>query len=217
MSNPPDYQCATTRISRIWLLLQFARSAAVTQTLKDVGSCPGCGRLLYNPFGGLSLAIDGFSPFKWRFHDYHAAFDLYAHFQSTVLSSFVIWNGEQYYWLSDADAIKTVCNSRKIFEKDLPVYEKFLNFWGSNIISTEGNEWKLHRGVARSAFNEVNNALVWSETTHINSQWMSNLKKEVEVDLLEDSRLITMQVIQGAGFGRHPTWAEASSKQSDGD
>ncbi|PPQ81694.1 hypothetical protein CVT24_003124 [Panaeolus cyanescens] len=164
--------------------------------------------------------MDRFSPFKWRFHDYHAAFDLYAHYGSTVLSSFVVWNGEQYYWLSDADAIKTVCNSKTLFEKDLPVYEHFLNFWGSNIISTEGNEWKAHRSVAKTAFNEANNALVWSETIRISSQWMDNMKssdqKEVMVDLLEDLRLITMQVIQAAGFGRRPAWAETTKESESG-
>ncbi|THU79779.1 hypothetical protein K435DRAFT_697104, partial [Dendrothele bispora CBS 962.96] len=67
-----------------------------------------------------------------------------------------------------------------------------LNFWGSNIISTEGNEWKMHRRVASTAFNEANNALVWSETTRISSQWMNNLKKEAEVDLLEDLRLVSI-------------------------
>ncbi|KAL0572021.1 hypothetical protein V5O48_009942 [Marasmius crinis-equi] len=213
---------AVGAVALLWLLkVVSGRCSAIVKTLRELQSCPGRGRLLYDPFGGLSLAMDRFSPFKWHFHDYHAAFDLYSHYRSTILSSFVVWNGERYYWLSDADAIKTVCNSKTLFEKDLPVYENFLNFWGSNIISTEGNEWKAHRGIAKTAFNEANNALVWSETTRISSQWMNDMKNtpenEVTVDLLEDLRLITMQVIQAAGFGRRPAWAESTTKESDSD
>ncbi|KAK7045464.1 hypothetical protein VNI00_007717 [Paramarasmius palmivorus] len=196
----------------VWLLKNaIQRYVAVVKTLWDIGSCPGRGRLFYNPFGGLSLAMDRWSPLKWRFHDYHATFDPYKHYGSTILSSFVIWNGEPYYWLGDADAIKTVCNSKTVFQKDLVVYEGFLNFWGTNIISTEGAEWKAHRSIAKTAFNEANNALVWQETSRLVSEWMGDMEKSGEdthVDLLEDLRLITMQVIQAAGFGRRPDWAE---------
>ena len=60
----------------VWFLKTvIQRCVAVAKTVRDIRSCPGRGRLLYNPFGGLSLAMDRWSPFKWRFHDYHAAFD----------------------------------------------------------------------------------------------------------------------------------------------
>ncbi|KAF9265926.1 hypothetical protein L218DRAFT_126151 [Marasmius fiardii PR-910] len=63
-------------VALVWLLkVVLGRCSAILKTLRDLQSCPGRGRLLYDPFGGLSLAMDRFSPYKWHFHDYHAAFD----------------------------------------------------------------------------------------------------------------------------------------------
>ncbi|KAJ7187505.1 hypothetical protein GGX14DRAFT_297079, partial [Mycena pura] len=84
-------------------------------------TCPGRGLLLVYPFGGLSLAFDRWFPLRWRFHDYHSGFSLFAHYRSTIVSSLVVWNGQPFYWLSDADAIKIVCTSKSIFQKDLDV------------------------------------------------------------------------------------------------
>ncbi|KAK7439367.1 hypothetical protein VKT23_017591 [Stygiomarasmius scandens] len=196
----------------VWLFKTvIQRFTAIAKTARDIRSCPGAGVLLYNPFGGLSLAVDRWSPIKWRFHDYHAIFDLYKHYGSTILSSFIIWDGKPHYWLGDADAIKTVCDAKSVFQKDLDVYEGVLNLWGTNIVTTEGAEWKMHRSIVKTAFNEANNALVWQETTRLARNWMSDIennRKDGHVDLSEDLLLIMMQIIQAAGFGRHPNWEE---------
>jgi len=45
----------------------------------------------------------------------------YKQYGSTILSSFIIWDGKPHYWLGDADAIRTVCNAKTAFQKDLDV------------------------------------------------------------------------------------------------
>ena len=47
-----------------------------------------------------------------------------------------------------------------------PKYDA-LNIYGSNMVGLEGAEWKRHRAIAKTAFNEANTAFVWQETIRI--------------------------------------------------
>ncbi|KAG6377342.1 hypothetical protein JVT61DRAFT_15133 [Boletus reticuloceps] len=58
------------------------------------------------------------------------------------------------FWLADPEALKIVTSDRHTFQKDTTHYE-MLNFCGGNLISLEGADWKRHRSVAMSAFNEA--------------------------------------------------------------
>ena len=44
---------------------------------------------------------------------------VYKKYGSTCLSSVVFWNALPVFWISDADAIKTVHSSRTVFPKDM--------------------------------------------------------------------------------------------------
>ncbi|KAJ7174978.1 cytochrome P450 [Mycena crocata] len=205
----------------LWLVTFLSRRfLAVKKTLQDLGTCPGRGLLLLYPFSGASIALDRWFPLKWRYHDYHSGFSLFTHFGSTVVSSFVVWYAHPVYWVSDAEIIKTVCTSKTVFQKDLDVYQSFLDFYGTNILSTEGEEWKSHREVAKPAFNDANNVYVWEETRRIVHHWIHGLIEaatdEIDVDLLEDFTKITMLVIASAGFGNRTSWADASEKSTSG-
>jgi len=86
-----------------------------------------------------------------------------------------------------------------------------MEIYGQNVGGTEGVDWKRHRSVANSAFNEVrtnvsdsryshklipfyqaNNVLVWRETFRVVDEWFSEidsalkLKQTATVDLLKD-------------------------------
>ncbi|CAG8578426.1 11356_t:CDS:10, partial [Acaulospora colombiana] len=41
---------------------------------------------------------------------------------------------------------------------------KIINLFGSNILSTEGDEWRMHRKIVAKSFTERNNKLVWEQT-----------------------------------------------------
>jgi hypothetical protein len=137
-------------------------------------------------------------------------FTVYERYGSTCLSSIVFWNALPMFWLSGAEAIKAVSTDRALFSKDVEAvsltchlldlggklkhvqYEP-LNIYGRNIVGTEGLEWKRHRSVANSAFNEVsvvvqlaylypislhqaNNALVWRESARVIHEWFEEIE-----------------------------------------
>ncbi|KDQ11038.1 hypothetical protein BOTBODRAFT_35791 [Botryobasidium botryosum FD-172 SS1] len=114
--------------------------------------------------------------------------------------------------IADAQAIKDVALSRAIFPKPVGSY-RMLNIFGSNVVTTEGEEWKMHRKVSAPAFSERNNKLVWGETTRIVNdmfdQWGDN--EVVSVEHAVDITLpVALLVICAAGFGQRVPWREAS-------
>ncbi|KAF9010195.1 cytochrome P450 [Cyathus striatus] len=141
------------------------------------------------------------------------ACEVYRKHGTTILSS-ITFSGEiPTFWLSDADSIKTVSTDRAVFVKDVEAYET-INIYGQNLVGTEGVEWKRHRTVAKTAFNEANNAFVWKETIRVASEWFNELDRstkntaEISVDLLHDFAQVTLLVISSAGFGRRVSWSE---------
>jgi cytochrome P450 len=52
------------------------------------------------------------------------------------------------------------------FPKPLAIY-KLLSIFGSNILATEGEEWRRHRKIVARSFGETNHRLVWEETIKI--------------------------------------------------
>ncbi|OJA09560.1 hypothetical protein AZE42_01136 [Rhizopogon vesiculosus] len=114
-------------------------------------------------------------------------------------------------YIADVQAIKDIIWSRGLFPKPLSQYA-VLKVFGSNIVASEGDEWKRHHKVVARAFSERNNRLVWDATTQImlelfDTVWIG--KDEVVVDHAVDLTLqIGLFVIGAAGFGRHISWKD---------
>jgi cytochrome P450 len=113
---------------------------------------------------------------------------------------------------------------------------RMIAFYGPNIITTEFDEWKRHRKVAKTAFSEGNIRLVWVESSTIVKEWLDALDGEmsggleIHIDAIEQikrvrthlllwrwlqltcssSRQLTRLVIQSAAFGYRSSWAEDS-------
>jgi hypothetical protein len=90
------------------------------------------------------------------------------------------------------------------------------------MVGLEGTEWKRHRAIAKTAFNEANHAFVWRETLRIVNEWFTVIDKAAitstesaqstsNINLLRDLTRVTLLVIASAGFGRRSTWADESS------
>ena len=91
------------------------------------------------------------------------------------------------------------------------------------MVGLEGAEWKRHRAIAKTAFNEANTAFVWQETIRIVNEWFVEIDNEAtssndaegsattNVDLCRDLTRATLLVIASAGFGRRSTWTEENS------
>ena len=106
-----------------------------------------------------------------------------------------------------------VTSDRVKFSKPLAVY-KILMFYGSNVVVTEGEEWKRHRKISAPSFSERNNRLVWNETMSIMRElcedvWAS--KSAITVPNIVDLTVpIALFVIGVAGFGKRMSWYEDS-------
>ncbi|PFH49572.1 hypothetical protein AMATHDRAFT_194702 [Amanita thiersii Skay4041] len=192
----------------IWLLTVVQRKISrIQNALGDLGDCPGRAILWLHPFRSLALVTGSFYPLKGQMGDYFAKFSQYSEYGSTCLSSVIFWRAIPTYFVADADAVKFINNERHLFEKDVEAYEP-LNIYGYNIGSVAGSEWKRHRSIVKNAFNEANNAFVWSETCRFISQWFSSLDAdpafshgEQSTDVLAIFKQIAFLVIASAGFG----------------
>ncbi|EMD35530.1 hypothetical protein CERSUDRAFT_116271 [Gelatoporia subvermispora B] len=121
------------------------------------------------------------------------------------------------YLLADAGAIRDVANARARFPKPVEQY-KILSFYGSNIVITEGDEWKRQRRIAAPAFSERNNKLVWDETINVMLDLFDNVwgdKQQIEVDHIVDLTVpIALYIIGIAGFGRRMSWSDEEALSS---
>ena len=78
----------------------------------------------------------------------------YNKFGTTSFASVGLSVARSFFWLADSDAIKCVSSDRHTFQKNVAEYE-IINIYGGNVVSIEGSDWKRHRSVAMSAFNEA--------------------------------------------------------------
>ncbi|KAF8730610.1 hypothetical protein AX14_005373 [Amanita brunnescens Koide BX004] len=187
----------------VWFLITVPRKlVSVRNAMRDLGDVPGKAIIWLHPFGTAALLAAPWFPRPGTVGYYSGRFSLFKKYGSTCLSSVLFWSSTPVYFVADADAFRSLNNERRLFEKVIDAYEP-LNVYGKNIVSTTGSEWKKHRAVAKNAFNEANNAYVWSETCRIVNQWFSTFrsKSEAPVECLRVFKQIAFLVIASAGFG----------------
>ncbi|KII87854.1 hypothetical protein PLICRDRAFT_54898 [Plicaturopsis crispa FD-325 SS-3] len=201
-------------ISCIGLKLALDKFLAVRRAQKAVASYPGAGVLLWlDPFYSIALMLAAIYPRPGSIGHYSGKFSLYDKYGSTCLTSIKVSSGQRYFWLADAEALKAVTSDRSTFQKDIEAYAA-INIYGENLVGTEGVHWKRHRAVAKPAFNEANNALVWSETIRVLGGWFEELdevrESTVAIDATQVMTQVTLLVISAAGFGRRTSWKDDS-------
>ncbi|KAJ6582916.1 cytochrome P450 [Mycena vulgaris] len=185
---------------------------------RTLGASPYAGVLWLHPFRTPALLLGRWFPFRHQVGSWYAKFTPYAKHGSTCVSSIVFSGSIPTVWLADADAIKTVAAEANVFQKDVEAYAA-LNFYGDNLVGTEGADWKRHRRVAKPAFNETGNAFVWMETIRVVNEWFAELDAAeakqgsgaITIDAMKDLIQVTLLVISSAGFGRRASWLEDSS------
>jgi hypothetical protein len=72
---------------------------------------------------------------------------------------FTIGPGGAHLFISDADMISQATHRWKDFPKPIEQYAA-LNFFGANVITTEGADWQRHRKITGPPFNERNSRSV---------------------------------------------------------
>ncbi|TVY33469.1 Cytochrome P450 [Lachnellula subtilissima] len=123
-------------------------------------------------------------------------------------------------WATNAEAIHQITARREAFPKQIEKY-KVLEIFGRNILSTEGNDWKLHRKITSPGFNEKNNVLIFAETARQTQgmlrKWMgadgtgNTTLKEVPTD----TERLTLHIISHVGFGVRLFWPGEELTEKD--
>ncbi|KAF8556843.1 cytochrome P450 [Imleria badia] len=144
---------------------------------------------------------------------------VYKKFRVTSFASVDLPGARTTFWIADAEAIKRVTSDRYTFQKDAVEYE-MINFCGGSLLSAKESDWKRHRSVAMSAFNEANVALVWSEALRVMNEWFEQLDAtghDITTDLLPHITQATLLVIATANFGKRVSWtADPTAKPPPG-
>ena len=128
--------------------------------------------------------------------------------------------GQMYMNVANPGAIMQITMRRNDFLKPVEIYG-IVDIFGSNILSSEGDNWKRHRKIVAPAFSEKSNALVWRESlkqaTSMLAFWSKlegNCPRHMKVkDTAPDTALMTLHVISGAGFGVRQVWDDEDEKQ----
>lgn len=113
----------------------------------------------------------------------------------------------------DPSAISQITTRRNDFPKPTSIYRS-LDIYGKNVVSSEGNKWRLHRKAISPPFTERNNHLVWQETIDqtqsMLGSWLGPDKRgDRTIDrVADDTMRLSLHVISRAGFGRKLQWPE---------
>ncbi|KAK3493868.1 cytochrome P450 [Neurospora crassa] len=153
-----------------------------------------------------------------------------SHFTRLGSDTFVVasWNGLACY-TSDAAVISQVMSRRESFPKDTKHYG-ILEIFGSNVVTTEGQVWRMHRKVTSASFNERNAGHTFREavrqTRGMVGGWFSSSfsgsqeegRREGDVEdmtgiittLEHDTMRWALNIIGYVGFGLKLLWPHES-------
>ncbi|KAG9120876.1 hypothetical protein FRC07_003408 [Ceratobasidium sp. 392] len=99
---------------------------------------------------------------------------------------------------------------------DLEMSRPFLEMFGPNISTVEGETWRTHRRIVQLAFTDKNLQLVWSETEHVIEKlfelWDEQQGREVHISNAADiTKKISLMVFSAAALGRRMSWDQEYS------
>ena len=117
---------------------------------------------------------------------------------------------------ADASVISQIAQRRNDFPKPIEIYE-MLRIYGSNLVVTEGQDWRRQRKIVSPQFSEANNEIVWNETlkqaqSMTDSWFRSDENRSMTIrTLAEDTMRLSLHIISKAGFGMSLEWPSQES------
>lgn len=85
---------------------------------------------------------------------------------------------------------------------------EMLEPFGPNVVSTEGDLWRLHQRITVPSLGESVNKLVWSETFRqaesLVSSWVSVIPESLKSDIYS----LTINIMACAAFGQQAEWSD---------
>ncbi|KAG8744768.1 hypothetical protein FRC12_014737 [Ceratobasidium sp. 428] len=94
---------------------------------------------------------------------------------------------------------------------DVEISRPFLEMFGPNISTVEGETWRTHRRIIQQAFTEKNLQLVWTETVLVIEKlfelWDEQYGQEVRISNAADvTKKLSLMVFSAAALGRRMSW-----------
>ncbi|RYP61519.1 hypothetical protein DL770_009773 [Monosporascus sp. CRB-9-2] len=109
-------------------------------------------------------------------------------------------------YVGNARTATNVCMRRSNFPKPREKM-KMLEPFGPNVVSSNGDLWRLHLRTTVPSFGEGVNRLVWGETIRqtrfLMSAWSNNSSKKLSDEIFK----LTLNVMCTCGFGQQTDWA----------
>ncbi|KAF4810010.1 Cytochrome P450 86A4 [Colletotrichum siamense] len=94
-------------------------------------------------------------------------------------------------------------------------YAKVLDFLGTSLVSSDGEDWVRHRKATVSTLSDRNNRLVWTETVRQTQQMIQHYFSASSghiIDPVEDVREVYLHVFTGVCFGVKYDFRQAAKK-----
>jgi cytochrome P450 len=83
--------------------------------------------------------------------------------------------------------------------------------FGPNVVTTQGDLWRLHLKITLPPFGDAVNRLVWSETFRqtnlLASAWSTQASDNLKIDIYS----VTLNVMVYAAFGQQSDWTDGSA------
>ncbi|KAK7908714.1 hypothetical protein PG985_016017 [Apiospora marii] len=110
--------------------------------------------------------------------------------------------GRNWLYICDPETLVDIFRRRTDFPRPLELFA-ILDVFGDNLATVDGDQWKKHRKIASSCFNEANNAIVWSESLSQADDMMRYWTARPAVSsIADDLRTLSLHVLSRAGFGK---------------
>ncbi|PNY29878.1 Cytochrome P450 [Tolypocladium capitatum] len=114
--------------------------------------------------------------------------------------------------VANAEVLSHIATHREKFPKWTTPYAILRQFGGENVITSEGQVWRMHRKVTSASFNERNAAVIFREaivqTQGMLRTWMgpTGVRKETLHTVDGDTMRLALNIIGYVGFGLRLLW-----------
>ncbi|KAL4742578.1 cytochrome P450 [Aspergillus similis] len=102
---------------------------------------------------------------------------------------------------------------RRIDFPQAPIVAKIMGFFGRNVFSANGDEWKRHRRMFAANLDERISSTVWTESIRQAQDMLQYILQHPGHHTLDGLKSIAMNVIGKAGFSQEEQWAPGLRSQ----
>ncbi|KAJ7915447.1 cytochrome P450 [Mycena leptocephala] len=201
------YLIALLAVCAVHKVLEFKRN------VRKVSNLPGL-RSLFSPASPLGVLIPTsfWNPgLMWAWDRRNQVYPKYG---LQTISALGLLNGHPAFYTISLDVARQVLSTKGQFEK-APETTDVLGFWGRNLFTENGSEWRRHRRIMNPAFNPGTYALVWDEAAKLYQAmtsaegWVN--QNEIVLPATHDiTSKFTLIIIGRCGFGEPMPWDNAA-------